>query len=162
VPLINARFSHRYKEYRQRQEQEHRAWLERKKERDEKLARGEKVGPLERDPTEEVEIGLWGLTKFLLTLVLVFVLMGKFVTGSFLWEYDGKWVQLKTYLPVWQALFFCVSTDANGTHRFFFSHFQSKNLLFSDDSLAAYDGSNPELPVYVAVSLLQVFFFSGG
>jgi hypothetical protein len=36
----------------------------------------------------------------LLYLVILFVLAGKFITGSFLWEYDGKWVQLKTYWPV--------------------------------------------------------------
>lgn len=70
------------------------------KERDEKIARGEKVGPAERDPTEEVEIGLGGVLKFLLMLVIFVVLAGKFFTGSFLWEYDGKWAQLKTYIPV--------------------------------------------------------------
>jgi hypothetical protein len=95
----------RYKEFRELQEQKHRAWLEYKKERDEKLARGEKVGPLERDPTAEVEIGLLGLIKFLSLTLLIIVLAGKFVTGSFLWDYDGKWVQLKTYIPVWCSCF---------------------------------------------------------
>lgn len=73
------------------------------KERDEKIARGEKVGPAERDPTQEVEVGLGGILKFLLYFTIFFVLAGKFFTGSFLWEYDGKWVHLQTYksyLPV--------------------------------------------------------------
>ena len=76
------------------------------KERDEKIARGEKAGPAESDPTEEVEIGLGGVLKFLLMLVIFVVLAGKFFTGSFLWEYDGKWVQLKTYIPVSTLLHF--------------------------------------------------------
>ncbi|KAF7978313.1 hypothetical protein HWV62_921 [Athelia sp. TMB] len=88
-----------YKQYKNKQEADHNAWVERMKERDEKIARGEKVGPAERDPTEEVEIGLGGVLKFLLMLVIFVVLAGKFFTGSFLWEYDGKWVQLKTYIP---------------------------------------------------------------
>jgi hypothetical protein len=90
----------RHKAYRDRQEALHNAWLERKKVRDEKLARGEEVGPEEPDPTAEEEVGALGLLKFLLYLVILFVLAGKLITGSFLWEYDGKWVQLKTYWPV--------------------------------------------------------------
>ena len=90
----------RYKEYRHEQEKKHEEWSARKRERDDRLARGEKVGPEEPDPTAEVEIGLWGLVKFLLTTIVVILLTGKFVTGSYLWEYDGKWVQAKTYFPV--------------------------------------------------------------
>lgn len=26
--------------------------------------------------------------------------LGWFITGSMVWEYDGKWVQLRTYIPV--------------------------------------------------------------
>jgi hypothetical protein len=90
----------RYKEYRHEQEKKHEEWLARKRERDEGLARGEDVGPEEPDPTAEVEVGLWGLVKFLLSTIVVIMLAGKFVTGSYLWEYDGKWVQAKTYFPV--------------------------------------------------------------
>jgi|ERR1700722_9719092 len=89
-----------YKEYREKQEALHNAWLERKKEREEKLARGEKVGPEERDPTAEEEVGCLGLLKFVLGIVIVILLAGKFFTGSYLWEYDGQWVRLKTYFPV--------------------------------------------------------------
>ena len=74
--------------------------MERKKEREAKLARGEEVGPEEPDPTAEVEIGAKDLLKMLVYLIIVVALAGKFFTGSFLWEYDGKWVRLKTYLPV--------------------------------------------------------------
>jgi hypothetical protein len=78
----------------------HNAWLERKKERDEKMARGEEVGPEEHDPTAEEEVGCIGLLKFLLMVVVFVLLAGKFVTGSYIWEYDGKWLQLETYYPV--------------------------------------------------------------
>ena len=90
----------RYKEYRHERGKKHDEWLARKRERDERLARGEEVGPEEPDPTAEVEIGLWGLVKFVLSTIIVIMLTGKFVTGSYLWEYDGKWVQAKTYFPV--------------------------------------------------------------
>ena len=90
----------RYKEYRHKQEKKYEEWLARKRERDQRLARGEEVGPEEPDPTAEVEIGLWSLVKFMLTTIVIIALTGKFVTGSFLWEYDGKWVQAKTYFPV--------------------------------------------------------------
>ena len=90
----------RYKEYRHEQEKKHEEWLARKRERDEGLARGEEVGPEELDPTAEVEVGLWGLVKFLLSTIVIVMLTGKFVTGSYLWDYDGKWVQAKTYFPV--------------------------------------------------------------
>jgi len=89
-----------YHEYKLEQEKLHQAWLQRKKVREEKLARGEKVGPEEQDPTAEEEVGLLGLLKFIVYLLLIIILAGKFFTGSFLWEYDGKWAKLKTYWPV--------------------------------------------------------------
>lgn len=79
---------------------EHNACAQRMKERDEKIAKGEKVGRAEKDPTAEVEVGLGGVLKFLLYLAIFVILAGKFFTGSFLWEYEGKWVHLKTYMPV--------------------------------------------------------------
>lgn len=89
-----------YREYKLEREKLHQAWLERKKEREEKLARGEEVGPEERDPTAEEEVGLLGLLKFIVYALLITALAGRFFTGSFLWEYDGKWTRLKTYWPV--------------------------------------------------------------
>lgn len=88
----------RYSEYRNRREQEHAAWLQRKNERDEKLARGEEVSPEEPDPTEEPEVGCLGLLKFILYAVLFIVLAGKFITGSFLWEHELP--NLRHLIPV--------------------------------------------------------------
>jgi hypothetical protein len=70
------------------------------KERDEMIAKGLEVGPREKDPTEEVEVGCFGLLKFILYCLIFVILAGKFLTGSYLWEYEGKWTNLKTYLPV--------------------------------------------------------------
>ncbi|KAL4264196.1 Cytochrome b5 heme-binding domain-containing protein [Pleurotus pulmonarius] len=115
-----------YKEYREKQERLHNEWVEKKKERDEKIARGEKVGPLERDPTAEEEVGLLGLLKFLVYLLLFIALTGKFITGSYLWESDSKWLHLKTYIPTNQR-------------------------LFSERQLALFDGSDPMKPIYLAI-----------
>jgi len=83
----------------------HAEWLKKKKERDNKIARGEEVGPLEPDPTAVQEVGLLGLLKFVLYAILIFLMAGKFITGSFVWEHESKWLQLKTYLPVHLSLF---------------------------------------------------------
>ncbi|KAG0698848.1 cytochrome b5-like heme/steroid binding domain-containing protein [Suillus ampliporus] len=115
-----------YVQYREKQEQEHQAWLERKREREEKLAKGEEVGPEEEDPTAEHEVGFLGLMKFIVYLILFVVVAGKFFTGSFLWEYDGKWARLKTYWP-------------------------NSGRLFSETYLATFDGSDPTKPLYLAV-----------
>lgn len=77
-----------YTEYRKKREKEHEAWVQRQKERAEKLARGEEVGPEEPDPTEEPEVGLLGLLKFILYCAVFIILAGKFFTGSFLWEQE--------------------------------------------------------------------------
>jgi hypothetical protein len=74
--------------------------LERKKERDAKIARGEEVGPEEQDPTAEEEVGALGLLKFLLYVTILVLFTGKFITGSFLWDYEVRWAQLKTLYPV--------------------------------------------------------------
>jgi hypothetical protein len=78
----------------------HAAWLEKKKARDEKIARGEKVGPLEPDPTGEQEVGILGLLKFIVIVLVCVTLAGKFFTGSYTWEYRTKWLEFKTYWPV--------------------------------------------------------------
>ncbi|KAF8665816.1 hypothetical protein AX16_000259 [Volvariella volvacea WC 439] len=115
-----------YKEYREKREKLHQDWLKRKEERDAKIARGEPVGPLEPDPTAEEEVGVLGLLKFIFILLLIITVTGKFFTGSFLWEYDGKWVQLKTYMP-------------------------SGQRLFSERLLAEFDGTVPGKPIYLAI-----------
>lgn len=98
----------RYTNYRKQQEAEHKAWLKRKEERDEKIARGEEVGPEEPDPTAEVEIGLLGLLKFIVYTLLVITLAGKFVTGSFLWNYEELLPTLRQLIPVGDYFRSCV------------------------------------------------------
>jgi hypothetical protein len=104
LPLVSACAAYlillRYKRYREEQQALHDAWVERQKEREAKIARGEKVGPAERDPTEQVEVGVLGLLKFIVYTVIIIALAGKFITGSYTWEYESKWTRLKTYLPV--------------------------------------------------------------
>jgi len=115
-----------YKEYRDKQEALHAAWVERNKEREAKVARGEKVGPPEPDPTAQKEVGVLGLIKMLIYLLLFATLAGKFITGSYTWEFQSKWIQLKTYWPTNQR-------------------------LFSERLLAEYDGSVPGKPIYLAI-----------
>ena len=89
----------RYTEYRKKQEVERQARKQRNKERLEKMSRGETVGPAENEDLEE-EIGLWGLIKFLVFVVAGIMLAGHFITGDYLWDYQGKYRQLKTFWPV--------------------------------------------------------------
>jgi len=128
--------------------------LERKKERDEKIARGEEVGPEEKDPTAQEEVGLLGLLKFLLIVIVCISLAGKFVTGSYLWEYDGKWVQLRTYLPEVSFSHLCATQQLIPTS---FDIGQPGQRLFSERMLAEFDGKVPGRPIYLAVRTL---FFS--
>ena len=106
-----------YSEYRTKREAEHAAWLERKNERTERLARGEVAGPEEPDPTEEPEVGCLGLLKFVLYVAVFALLAGKFITGSFLWEHElpnfKKWIPVRRpcllYFPGGPLLPSCVS-----------------------------------------------------
>lgn len=95
-----------YTQYKERKHAEHEAWVKRKQEREEKLRRGEPVGPEEPDPTEEPEVGCLGLLKFLFITFAVVVLAGKFFTGSYLWEQDvaGK---IRALIPVRFSLDTC-------------------------------------------------------
>ena len=56
------------------------------------------MGPLEPDPTEEVEVGCLGLLKFFLYATVFVVLAGKFFTGSYLWELEPP--NLRQFIPV--------------------------------------------------------------
>ncbi|GBE79206.1 cytochrome b5 [Sparassis crispa] len=113
-----------HSQYRKQQEKEHEEWAKRKKEREEKIARGEPVGPEEPDPTEEPEVGCLGLMKFLLYAVIFVLLTGKFITGSYLWELEP---------PNWRKLI------------------PTNQRLFSEGTLATFDGSNTGKPVYLAI-----------
>ncbi|KAF5333582.1 hypothetical protein D9611_002298 [Ephemerocybe angulata] len=164
-----------YAEYRQRQEKLHEEWLEKKKARDEKIARGEKVGPLERDPTAVEEVGVLGLLKFLLVVVVVTALAGKFVTNSYTWDYEARWMQLKSWVPEGQepyrqlcsfhpTVWYHAPAMANhapcleecGAMRL--GHYRPHEdsdweggRLFSPEFLATYNGEDPGKPIYIAI-----------
>lgn len=126
--MVSTRQSNRpflsYREYREKREAEHNAWAVRMKEREEKIARGEDVGPAEPDPTEEQEIGCLGFSKFLLTVLIVFCLAGKFFTDSYTWNYQ---VNLAQFWP-------------------------SNQTLYTEKSLANFDGTvRPDAPILLGI-----------
>lgn len=90
----------RYTRYREEQKRLHDEWLERKKLRDEKIAKGEKVGPEEKDPTAQEEVGLLGLLKFIVYCLLFLALVSKFFTGSFAFDLENNIPSLKKFWPV--------------------------------------------------------------
>ena len=134
-----------YKEYRDKQEALHAAWEERQKEREAKIAQGEKVGPPEPDPTAQHEVGLLGLLKFFLYLFLFAALAGKFVTGSYTWDIKSKWLQIKNYKPVSP-----LSSAMEITNLHLLQ--QTNDRLFSERWLAEFDGRIPGRPIYLAAS----------
>lgn len=97
---MNVTVFNRYTQYRRKKEEEHNAWLKRKAEREEKISRGEKVGPEERDPTAEVELGIWSIIKFVVISMLVIALSGKFITGSYLWDFEDYLPTIRSLIPV--------------------------------------------------------------
>ncbi|KAJ7638445.1 cytochrome b5-like heme/steroid binding domain-containing protein [Roridomyces roridus] len=132
-----------HKEYRDRQEALHQAWLEKKKIRDAKIAKGEPVGPLERDPTAPTEVGLLGLLKFLLYTTIALALAGKFVTGSYTWEYETRLLQLKSFIPVGTF----IERDRAAVET---GHVQTNQRLFSESGLKQYNGEG-SFPTYLAI-----------
>ncbi|OCB87465.1 cytochrome b5 [Sanghuangporus baumii] len=115
-----------YTRYREEQKRLHEEWLERKKLREEKLARGEEVGPEEPDPTAQEEVGLLGLLKFIVYCLLFLALVSKFFTGSFVFDLESKLPTLKSLLP-------------------------RNERLLSEEGLSKYDGSDPSKPIYLAI-----------
>jgi hypothetical protein len=128
----------RYKAYRDEQAKLHSAWREREDARLAAIARGDpNPPPAEPDPTAEREIGLLGLLKFLFYLFLFLLLAGKFVTGEWMWgsassEGDGM-----------------VGSWIVGAKKWWLAPAQQR--LFSEGSLARFDGSDAEKPIYLAV-----------
>ncbi|KAJ6516302.1 cytochrome b5-like heme/steroid binding domain-containing protein [Mycena sanguinolenta] len=116
-----------HKEYRDRQERLHNEWVEKKKIRDAKIAKGEPVGPLEPDPTQPMEVGILGLLKFIVYVTIFVALAGKFVTGSYTWEYETR------LMPTLKSLW---PTDQR---------------LFSENALAQFNGEVPGRPTYLAI-----------
>lgn len=140
----------RYKHYREEREKEHQAWMERKKERDEKLARGEKVGPEERDPTEEQEVGCVGLLKFFTVVIVIVLLAGKFFADDYLWGYEAKWKTVKTWIPVR----FLPSSMQSRVLKYWLCasvNVQTGDQLITERNLARHDGTDPNKPLWLAV-----------
>ncbi|KAI8376193.1 cytochrome b5-like heme/steroid binding domain-containing protein [Radiomyces spectabilis] len=79
-----------------------------------------------------VTVLLWGIILFFLGSYLI--------TETWTWGYRGKWTNLNTYIPA----SICISL-----HRSIFG--PPKELVFSEEQLMRYDGSNPNLPIYVAI-----------
>lgn len=175
-PIVGARS---YAQYRAEREKLHADWLQRKKERDEKLARGEEVGPEEPDPTEEREVGCLGLLKFIFYATLFVVLAGKFFTGSFLWEMELP--SVSQFMPVRGRVSLPLSAAGarvglcaprtrpvpRGGPRFACADGGSRRLqqsgqrLFSETFLAQFDGTDADRPVYIAVSHVSVAMCRG-
>ena len=107
------------------------------------------MGPLERDPTAEEEVGILGLLKFIVIVLVCITLAGKFFSGSYTWGYRGKWLQLKTYWPVSYEL---ISVSLAFTIFLFSSSVftQQNQRLFSEGYLAQYNGEDGR-PLYLAV-----------
>ncbi|KAI9491221.1 cytochrome b5-like heme/steroid binding domain-containing protein [Zychaea mexicana] len=72
----------------------------------------------------------------LVWIVILFFGASYLITESWTWGYRGKWTNINTYIP-------------------------RKELVFSEEQLARYDGSNPNLPIYLAVDG-DVFDVSAG
>jgi hypothetical protein len=81
------------------------------------------------------EIGLLGLCKFLVYVLLAVLLAGKFVTGEWFW--GGEADVRKTLWKLWPA----------------------EQRLFSDSLLAEFDGSDPHKPLYLAVRCVVAIFY---
>ena len=133
-------FFSRYKAYRDEQARLHAAWLERENARQAAIARGDpNPPPAELDPTDAAtvrEIGLLGLCKFLVYVLLAALLAGKFVTGEWFW--GGEADVRKSLWKLWPT----------------------EQRLFSESLLAEFDGSDPHRPLYLAVRCVVAFFFS--
>ncbi len=138
-PLLYQRLltplSARYKTYRDEQAKLHAAWREREDARLAAIARGDPNPPrAEPDPTAQREIGLLGLLKFFVYVLVGALLAGKFVTGE--WGWGIQTADLRRLWP-------------------------SQQRLFSESLLARFDGTFEQNPLYIAVRisppLLPVF-----
>jgi len=81
------------------------------------------------------EIGLLGLCKLLVYVLLAVLLAGKFVTGEWFW--GGEADVRKSLWKLWPA----------------------EQRLFSESLLAEFDGSDPHRPLYLAVRCVIAIFF---
>lgn len=81
-----------------KEEEKARLKAEKIKRRNEKIAKGELLGP--EDELDAEPSAALGFAKLIFFLVCAFLFFGWFITGSALWEYEGKWTKWETYFPV--------------------------------------------------------------
>jgi len=114
-----------YRKYKVKEEEKARRKAEKIKRRNEKIAKGESLGP--EDDLEAEPSAALAFAKLILFLFCAFLFIGWFITGSPLWEYEGKWTKWETYFPRPQK-------------------------ILSPAELAEYDGTIPGQPVYLAIN----------
>jgi hypothetical protein len=81
------------------------------------------------------EVGLLGLCKFLVYVLLAALLAGKFFTGEWFW--GGEADVRKSLWKLWPT----------------------EQRLFSESLLAEFGGNDPHKPLYLAVRCVVAFFF---
>ena len=91
-----------YREYKVKEEERARLKAEKIKRREEKIAKGEELGP--EDELQKEPSAILALLRLFLVFIAIVMALGWFITGSVVWEYNGKWVRLSTYLPVRRSL----------------------------------------------------------
>ena len=131
---------------------------ERRKSRAERRARGEDVSEDEEGVDEPPEESLFmGVGKLLLLLLVCTALAGQFITGSPLWGYKGKWTNIHTYLKPFKVSRLMTNLPLRVTGLYNICGSQS-DTLFTEEHLAKFDGTNPALPIYLAVRNTQKSF----
>ncbi|KAF8335075.1 cytochrome b5-like heme/steroid binding domain-containing protein [Cantharellus anzutake] len=115
-----------YREYKVKEEEKIRLTAEKIQRRNEKIAKGQPLGPEDGLEPEPSAASL-NLAKIILFLFGAFFFAGWFITGSVLWEYEGKWTKWDTYFPRPQK-------------------------ILSPVELAEFDGTIPGRPVYIAIN----------
>jgi hypothetical protein len=108
-----------YREYKVKEEEKARLKAEKIKRREEKIAKGEELGP--EDELEKEPSAMLALLRVFLVFIGIIMALGWLITGSVFWEYDGKWVRLATYLPV-RGFFRILQLYRATAHDFISSH----------------------------------------
>ena len=53
---------------------------------------------MERDPTAVEVVGVLGILRFFFYVLFFILLLGKFFTGDFLWNYRAQWASFKYFV----------------------------------------------------------------
>ncbi|CAI2175462.1 19482_t:CDS:2 [Funneliformis geosporum] len=76
------------------------------------------------------------ILKGILTLIIINFAASYFLTETWIWGYEGKYSNWRNWIP-------------------------RKEIIFTEEELAKYDGSDPNLPIYIAMNG-EVFDVTGG